>query len=197
MTRGWSEARQAFNQYADSDVLDASVLILPLVLMIAPSDPRMLSTLDAIRDDLVSDSFVFRYDTEEAADDGLPGREGSFSLCSFWYVECLTRAGRLDEARLVFEKMLGYANHLGLYSEEIGAERRRARQLPAGLHAPRPDLGRVRPRPRAGLERRAEGPAEADGGEAERQADDTLAVARPARPARAGAGSRASRSRTS
>jgi GH15 family glucan-1,4-alpha-glucosidase len=121
MTHGWSEARQAFNQYGGSDVLDASVLILPLVLMIAPSDPRMLSTLDAIRDDLVSDSFVFRYDTEDAADDGLPGREGSFSLCSFWYVECLTRAGRLDEARLVFEKMLGYANHLGLYSEEIGA----------------------------------------------------------------------------
>ena len=121
MTHGWSEARQAFNQYADSDVLDASVLILPLVLMIAPSDPRMLSTLDAIRDELVSDSFVFRYDPEDAADDGLPGREGSFSLCSFWYVECLTRAGKLDEARLVFEKMLGYANHLGLYSEEIGA----------------------------------------------------------------------------
>ncbi len=121
MTHGWSDARQAFNQYADSDVLDASVLILPLVLMIAPSDPRMLSTLDAISSDLVSDSFVFRYDTEEAADDGLPGREGSFSLCSFWYVECLTRAGRLDEARLVFEKMLGYANHLGLYSEEIAS----------------------------------------------------------------------------
>jgi GH15 family glucan-1,4-alpha-glucosidase len=121
MTHGWSEARQAFNQYADSDVLDASVLIMPLVLMIAPSDPRMLSTLDAICEELVSDSFVFRYDTEDAADDGLPGREGSFSLCSFWYVECLTRAGKLDEARLVFEKMLGYANHLGLYSEEIGA----------------------------------------------------------------------------
>jgi GH15 family glucan-1,4-alpha-glucosidase len=121
MTHGWSEARQAFNQFGDSDVLDASVLILPLVLMIAPSDPRMLSTLDAIREDLVSDSFVFRYDPEDAADDGLPGREGSFSLCSFWYVECLTRAGKLDEARLVFEKMLGYANHLGLYSEEIGA----------------------------------------------------------------------------
>jgi GH15 family glucan-1,4-alpha-glucosidase len=121
MTHGWSETRQAFNQYADSDVLDASVLILPLVLMISPSDPRMLSTLDAIREELVSDSFVFRYDPEDSADDGLPGREGSFSLCSFWYVECLTRAGKLDEARLVFEKMLGYANHLGLYSEEIGA----------------------------------------------------------------------------
>jgi GH15 family glucan-1,4-alpha-glucosidase len=121
MTHGWSEERQAFNQYADSDVLDASVLILPLVLMIAPTDPRMLSTIQAIREELVSDAFVFRYDPDDAADDGLPGREGSFSLCSFWYVECLTRAGKLDEARLVFEKMLGYANHLGLYSEEIGA----------------------------------------------------------------------------
>src|SRR4029079_11174909 len=79
------------------------------------------STLDAIRDDLVSDSFVFRYDPEEASDDGLPGGEWSYSRCSFWYVECRTRAVRLDEARLVFEKMLGYANHLGLYSEEIGA----------------------------------------------------------------------------
>jgi GH15 family glucan-1,4-alpha-glucosidase len=121
MTHGWSESRRAFVQYAGSDVLDASLLVLPLVLMIAPTDPRMISTLDAICDELVSDSFVFRYNTEEAADDGLPGREGSFSLCSFWYVECLTRAGRLDEARLVFEKMLGYANHVGLYSEEIGA----------------------------------------------------------------------------
>jgi hypothetical protein len=105
------------------------------------------STLDAITEDLVSDSFVFRYDPEDGADDGLPGREGSFSLCSFWYVECLTRA-RLDEARLVFEKMLGYANHLGLYSEEIG-QWRGARQLPAGVHASRADLGRLRPRPRA------------------------------------------------
>ena len=122
MTHGWSEARQAFNQYADSDVLDASVLIMPLVLMIAPDATRACSRRSTrSSSDLVSDSFVFRYDTEEAADDGLPGREGSFSLCSFWYVECLTRAGRLDEARLVFEKMLGYANHLGLYSEEIGA----------------------------------------------------------------------------
>jgi GH15 family glucan-1,4-alpha-glucosidase len=121
MTHGWSESRRAFVQYAGSDVLDASLLVMPLVLMIAPTDPRMVSTLDAICDELVSDSFVFRYNTEEAADDGLSGREGSFSLCSFWYVECLTRAGRLDEARLVFEKMLGYANHLGLYSEEIGA----------------------------------------------------------------------------
>ena len=81
----------------------------------------MLATLEAIERDLVSDSLVYRYDPEKASDDGLAGTdEGSFSLCTFWLVECLTRAGRLDDARLVFEKMLGYANHLGLYAEEIG-----------------------------------------------------------------------------
>ena len=126
MTHGWSERARRSTSTAAATCSTPSVLILPLVLMIAPTDPRMLATLDAIRDDLVSDSFVFRYDTEEAADDGLPGREGSFSLCSFWYVECLTRAGRLDEARLVFEKMLGYANHLGLYSRRSGRAARRS-----------------------------------------------------------------------
>ena len=199
MTHGWSEARQSFNQYADSDVLDASVLILPLVLMIAPTDPRMLSTLDAIREELVSDSFVFRYDPEEAADDGLPGREGSFSLCSFWYVECLTRAGRLDEARLVFEKMLGYANHLGPLLRGDRRERRRARQLPAGVHAPGPDLGRLRPRPRARRRapRRAAQPSD-DGGQAEREAPERRSRARGRpRPPRPAARSRPSRSRTS
>ena len=85
----------------------------------ARRDPRWLSTLDAIGDELVSDSLVYRYNVE-ASPDGLRGDEGTFSICSFWYVEALTRAGRLDEARLVFEKMLTYANHLGLYSEEIG-----------------------------------------------------------------------------
>ena len=120
MTRGWSDSRRSFVQYYGSDVLDASNLLIPLVRFLGATDPRMLSTLDAIQADLVSDSLVYRYDPERAADDGLDGREGSFSLCSFWYVEALTRAGRLDEARLVFEKMLSYANHVGLYSEEIG-----------------------------------------------------------------------------
>ena len=92
---------------------------MPLVLFIAGKDPHWLSTLDAIGDELVSDSLVYRYDVE-ASPDGLRGHEGTFSMCSFWYVEALTRAGRLDEARLAFEKMLTYANHLGLYSEEIG-----------------------------------------------------------------------------
>jgi GH15 family glucan-1,4-alpha-glucosidase len=119
MQKGWSNDRQAFVQHYGSDVLDASVLLMPLTLFIAPRDPKWLSTLDAIGDELVSDSLVYRYNVE-ASPDGLRGDEGTFSICSFWYVEALTRAGRLDEARLAFEKMLTYANHLGLYSEEIG-----------------------------------------------------------------------------
>ena len=119
MSKGWSEERGAFVQHYGSDVLDASILLMPLVLFIAPRDPRWLSTLDAIGDELVSDSLVYRYNIE-ASPDGLQGDEGTFSICSFWYVEALTRAGRVDEGRLAFEKMLTYANHLGLYSEEIG-----------------------------------------------------------------------------
>jgi GH15 family glucan-1,4-alpha-glucosidase len=119
MTRGWSEERNAFVQHYGSDVLDASILLMPLTLFIAPRDPRWISTLDGIGDELVSDSLVYRYNIE-ASPDGLRGEEGTFSMCSFWYVEALTRAGRIDDARLAFEKMLTYANHLGLYSEEIG-----------------------------------------------------------------------------
>ena len=119
MSRGWSDERGAFVQHYGSDVLDASLLLMPLVLFIAPRDPKWLSTLDAIGDSLVSDSLVYRYNVE-ASPDGLQGHEGTFSMCSFWYVEALTRAGRVDEARLAFEKMLTYANHVGLYSEEVG-----------------------------------------------------------------------------
>jgi len=119
MARGWSPERGAFVQHYGSDVLDASLLLMPLVLFIAPHDPLWLSTLDAIGAELVSDSLVYRYDVA-ASPDGLRGEEGTFSMCSFWYVEALARAGRVEEARLAFEKMLTYANHLGLYSEEIG-----------------------------------------------------------------------------
>ncbi|MFF3906673.1 glycoside hydrolase family 15 protein [Streptomyces sp. NPDC001848] len=118
MRSGWSAKRQAFVQHEDSDVLDASVLMMPLAKFIAPTDPKWLSTLDALTQDLVSDSLVYRYDPH-ASPDGVRGDEGTFSICSFWYVEALVRAGRLDEARLAFEKMLTYANHLGLYAEEI------------------------------------------------------------------------------
>ena len=119
MDRGWSESRGAFVQHYDADILDSSLLLMPLVKFISPTDPRWLMTLDAITDELVSDSLVHRYDPREF-EDGLEGEEGTFSICSFWYVEALARAGRVDEARLAFEKMLTYANHLGLYSEEIG-----------------------------------------------------------------------------
>jgi pentatricopeptide repeat protein len=101
------------------DVLDASLLMMPLVKFIAPTDPLWLSTLDSIGSTLVSDSLVYRYDVA-ASPDGLAGDEGTFSICSFWYVEALARAGRVDEARLAYEKMLTYANHVGLYSEQIG-----------------------------------------------------------------------------
>ena len=119
MARGWHAERNAFVQHYDTDVLDASVMMMPLAKFIAPTDPRWLSTLDAIDRELVSDSLVYRYNVE-ASPDGLRGEEGTFSICSFWYVEALARAGKLNEARLAFEKMLTYANHVGLYSEEIG-----------------------------------------------------------------------------
>jgi GH15 family glucan-1,4-alpha-glucosidase len=118
MRRGWSETRRAFVQRLDGDVLDAAVLMMPMAKFIAPTDPKWLSTLDALTAELVSDSLVYRYDPTTSPD-GLRGEEGTFSICSFWYVEALTRAGRLDEARLAFEKMLTYANHLGLYAEQI------------------------------------------------------------------------------
>jgi GH15 family glucan-1,4-alpha-glucosidase len=117
--KGFSGQRGAFVQHYGSETLDASTLLMPLVLFIAPQDPHWISTLDAIGEELVSDSLVYRYNVE-ASPDGLRGEEGTFSMCTFWYVEALTRAGRVGEARLAFEKMLTYANHLGLYAEEIG-----------------------------------------------------------------------------
>jgi GH15 family glucan-1,4-alpha-glucosidase len=119
MRKGWCPARNAFVQHEDDEVLDAAVLMMPLAKFVSPTDPKWLSTLDALTKDLVSDSLVYRYDPQ-ASPDGLEGHEGTFSICSFWYVEALARAGRLEEARLAFEKMLTYANHLGLYAEEIG-----------------------------------------------------------------------------
>jgi GH15 family glucan-1,4-alpha-glucosidase len=124
MTQGWNEEIGAFVQYYGCETLDASVLMMPLVFFVSPSDPRMLKTLDAINRSpdeggLVSDSLVYRYDHRDEFD-GVGGEEGTFNMCTFWLVEALTRAGRLDEARLMFEQMIGYANHLGLFSEETG-----------------------------------------------------------------------------
>lgn len=116
----WDEKKQAFVQYPGSETVDASSLLLPLFRFISPKDPRFLSTLKRIEEELVTDSLVYRYRPEIAAPDGFVSKEGTFSMCTFWYVECLSRSGQLDKARFVFEKMLGYANHLGLYSEQLG-----------------------------------------------------------------------------
>ena len=119
MSRGWNAERSAFVQHYNTNVLDASLLYMPLVGYIAPQDPRWQSTLRAMEDELVSDSLVYRYDPS-ASPDGLRGAEGTFSICTYWYVEALAKSGRLDDARLTFEKMLTYTNHVGLYAEEIG-----------------------------------------------------------------------------
>jgi GH15 family glucan-1,4-alpha-glucosidase len=120
MERGWNPKVGAFTQHYDTEVLDSSLLMMPLQGFISPRDPMWLSTLKAMDRELVSDSLVYRYNPA-ASPDGLRGDEGTFSLCTFWYVDALARSGRLEEARLVFEKMFTYANHLGLYSEEIGS----------------------------------------------------------------------------
>jgi GH15 family glucan-1,4-alpha-glucosidase len=119
MDRGFSTSRNSFVQSLDSDILDAAMLLAPMVKFVAPGDPRMLGTLEAIKETLESDQLVRRYDPR-VAPDGVGGHEGTFSMCTFWLTEALARSGNLSAARLTFEKMLGYANHLGLYSEQIG-----------------------------------------------------------------------------
>ncbi|MFP5346751.1 MAG: glycoside hydrolase family 15 protein [Actinomycetes bacterium] len=115
---GWNAQLGAYVQYPGSSTLDAGALMMPLVRFTGARDPRFLATLERIEDELVTDSLVHRYHTDGS--DGFDEPEGTFNLCSFWYVEALTRAGRLEQARHIFEKMLTYANHVGLYSEEIG-----------------------------------------------------------------------------
>ncbi|MFF5923322.1 glycoside hydrolase family 15 protein [Streptomyces flavochromogenes] len=127
--RGWDPGKQAFVQHYGDDVLDSSLLRMPTVGFITPDDPMWKSTLDAMERELVSDSLVYRYNPE-ASPDGLRGSEGTFSLCTFMYVDALARAGRTDMARLVLEKMLTYANHLGLYSEEIDLTGRQLGNFP-------------------------------------------------------------------
>jgi GH15 family glucan-1,4-alpha-glucosidase len=121
----WDPRLEAFVGVKGTSRLDASCLIMPLVRFISATDPRWLSTLRAVERRLVEDSLVYRYEIEGPEADGLEGVEGSFSICSFWYIECLSRSGDLQKARFLFEKMLGYASHVGLYAEEIG---------PAGEH---------------------------------------------------------------
>ncbi|MDO3400320.1 glycoside hydrolase family 15 protein [Mycolicibacterium neoaurum] len=118
MTRSWNPDLQSFTRVEGGEDLDAGLLLMPMVKFLSPADPRFLSTLAAIEKHLVTDSLVFRY---EPGTDGLDGEEGTFSICSFWYVEALTRAGRLADAQLALEKMFTYANHVGLYAEQVSA----------------------------------------------------------------------------
>lgn len=132
MSRGFSTKKRSFVQSLDSEVLDASLLLAPLVKFVSPTDRRMLGTLDAIQKELEMDHLVHRYDPRFSPD-GVGGEEGTFSMCTFWLAEALARAGRLEEARLTFEKMLGYANHLGLYAEEIALTGEALGNFPQGF----------------------------------------------------------------
>jgi GH15 family glucan-1,4-alpha-glucosidase len=119
MDQSWNAEIGAFTQCFHSDALDASTLLMPLMRFVSGTDPRMVATLEQIRLQLAEDSLVLRYEIGKAARDGLPGHEGFFTACSFWLVEAMAGAGQVEEAQLLFEKMLSFANHLGLYSEEI------------------------------------------------------------------------------
>lgn len=137
LTEFWNPEKQAFVQTRGGDTLDAVALLMPMVKFVSPTDPRWLSTLEAIRRELSIDGLVARYSTTSASGvvniDGLQGQEGAFTPCSFWLVECLARCGRVDEARLTFEKMLTYANHLGLYAEELGPSGAQLGNFPQAL----------------------------------------------------------------
>lgn len=126
----WNPSLGSFVQTKGATTLDAASLLMPLIKFVSPTDPRWLSTLKAIGKELVDDSLVYRYRVKNAVSDGLEGEEGTFNMCSFWYVECLSRAGDLHKARFIFEKMLGYANHLGLYAEELSAGGRQLGNFP-------------------------------------------------------------------
>jgi GH15 family glucan-1,4-alpha-glucosidase len=123
-TNFWDDELQTFVQAKGTKEVDASALLMPMMRFISPVDPMWLATMRAIEERLIQDTLVRRYEVERSHVDGLPGTDGSFTACSFWYVECLARAGELEKAQLLFEKLLGYANHLGLYSEELGADGR-------------------------------------------------------------------------
>jgi len=128
----WNEKLGAFTQYKGGETLDAAALLMPLMRFISPTDAQWLSTLEAIERELVVDTLVYRYRSSEQLE-GLSGGQGSFTACSFWYIECLSRAHQVDKARLLFEKMLGYANHVGLYAEELGTSGEHLGNFPQAL----------------------------------------------------------------
>ena len=128
----WNRDLQVFVQHKGAITLDAAVLLMPLVRFISPSDPKWLSTLAAIEKDLTVDTLVYRYKNIDDLD-GMEGTEGCFTACSFWFIEALARSHQVEKARLLFEKMLGYANHVGLYAEEIGMSGQHLGNFPQAL----------------------------------------------------------------
>ncbi|MDZ4327792.1 MAG: glycoside hydrolase family 15 protein [Pseudomonas sp.] len=129
----WNEERGHFVQHIGGTALDGSMLLMPLVRFVSAKDPRWLSTLEAIQKTLVRDGMVYRYRNEDSQIDGLTGTEGAFAACSFWYVECLARAGQVEKAHLEFEQLLRYANPLGLYAEEFDSHARHLGNTPQAL----------------------------------------------------------------
>jgi GH15 family glucan-1,4-alpha-glucosidase len=129
----WNEKLQSFVAYEGADFVDASALLMPLLRFISPIDPRWRSTMKKIEADLTEDALVYRYNAKATGVDGLEGREGTFTACSFWYIECLARSGQSDKARLMFERMISYANHLGLYSEQLGPSGEHVGNFPQAL----------------------------------------------------------------
>jgi GH15 family glucan-1,4-alpha-glucosidase len=116
----WSEERQAFVQYKGSKNVDASALLMPMLGIVSPHSDKWEKTMEAIDEDLRSDVLMYRYLEDNTEVDGLTGEEGTFTMCSFWHVECLALGGQVEKAKEHFEKMLGYANHLGLFAEQLG-----------------------------------------------------------------------------
>lgn len=129
----WDKDLKSFVQSKGTKDLDASVLLMPLMRFISPVDPMWRSTLRALENKLIEDTLVHRYEAKKTHVDGIAGSEGSFTACSFWYIECLARAGELEKAQLLFEKMLGYASHLGLYSEQLGLNGQHLGNFPQAL----------------------------------------------------------------
>jgi GH15 family glucan-1,4-alpha-glucosidase len=120
LERGWSEQSRAFCQTFDSDELDAAVLLMPILGFLPATDERMRSTIEAVARELTEDGLVLRYRTSEGLnEDGLSGEEGTFVICTFWLVSCLAKAGELDRAEELFDRLTGYANDLGLLAEEV------------------------------------------------------------------------------
>jgi len=142
MVNGWSEKQQSFAQAFGSNALDASVLMMPLVLFLSGSDPRMVKTVESLqkpklKGGLMNSTLMYRYNLEET-DDGLEGEEGTHIICSFWLIEALTRMGnkhpeKLQEARYKLEDMFSFANHLGLFSEKLCMTGRQLGNFPQGF----------------------------------------------------------------